>query len=194
MGKDGENHDLVLVCEGGERVEVHQNIVGARSVVLKRMTEVDMRERKTGTIEIKDFEAGVVKEFTQYLYSDKISDDFSDLTELMRIGHQYEVSSLVDLCSGRLVSEVSPDNVAALGSLAETLEATELAGRCAEVVAENFERLDTKMLDSLPSSLLRKSMAISRRKLSSEAATAAAEDTHSRANFFTNRSVVYYGD
>jgi len=179
--KDGDNHDLVLVCEGGERLEVHRIILAARSAVLKRMTEVDMRERNTGTIEIKDFEPGVVKEFTRYLYSDMISADFSDLAELMRIGHQYEVSSLVDMCSGRLVQEVSLYNVNELGTLAETLEANELSGKCAEVLANNFEHFDTKTLDSVPSSLLRKSLAITRRKMLSM-----DQNTHYMANFFTN--------
>jgi len=173
--KDGYNHNFVLVCEGGERVEVHQVILAARSAVLKRMTEVNMKERNTGTIVIKDFEPGVVKEFITYLYSDKISPDFSDLAELMRIGHQYEVSSLVDLCSSRLVQEVSLDNVADLGTLAETLEAMELSEKCSEVVAENFEHFDTKTLDSLPSSFLRKSYALSRRKMLSDAAKAAED-------------------
>merc|ERR1711864_55927 len=137
--------------------------------------------------EIKDFEPGVVKEFITYLYSDKISPDFSDLAELMRIGHQYEVSSLVDLCSSRLVQEVSLDNVAELGSLAETLDAMELSGKCAAVVAENFEHGDTKTLDSVPASLLRKSLASSRKKMSeaakeaADAATAAAELAYAAA-------------
>merc|ERR1712059_51136 len=116
---------------------------------------------------------GVVKEFITYLYSDKISPDFSDL--------------------------------------AETLEAIELSEKCSEVVAENFEHFDTKTLDSLPSSFLRKSYALSRRKMSEAAkaaedaakATAAAvesalaetlssseqavdQNTHFKANFFTN--------
>jgi len=165
-------------------MEVHRNILGARSAVLKRMTEVDMRERNTGTIEIKDFGPGVVKEFTRYLYTDQISADFSDLAELMRIGHQYEVSSLVDMCSGRLVQEVNLENVNELGALAETLKANELSEKCAEVVADNYEHFDTKTLDSVPSSLLRKSLAITLRKVS--------QNTHYMANFFTNHGKPVY--
>merc|ERR1712059_174813 len=144
----------------------------------------------TGIIEIKDFEPGVVKEFTRYLYTYKISADFSDLAELMRIGHHYEVSGLVDLCSGRLVQEVSFDNVNELGTLAETLEANELSEKCAEVLADNFEHFDTKTLDSVPSSLLRKSLAITRRKMLSMEqkmlSEAMEQNTRYMANFFTN--------
>jgi len=155
--KDGYCHDLALVCRGEERLELHRVILAARSVVFRTMVDVDMVERKTLTIKIEDFEASVVKEFIHFLYADQISDNFTNFAELMRIGHQYQVFSLVDKCAEHLVDDVSVDNVAQLGRLAEAFEAVVLSEKCAIFVAENFKNIDKDILDSIPSPLYRKS-------------------------------------
>ena len=51
--KDGFCNDLTIVCEDGRKLEVHRNILGARSEVFRRMLDVDMREKRTGIIYIK---------------------------------------------------------------------------------------------------------------------------------------------
>jgi len=192
--KDGYCHDLALVCRGEERLEVHRVILAARSVVFRTMVDVDMVERKTLTIKIEDFEASVVKEFIHFLYADQISDNFTNFAELMRIGHQYQVFSLVDKCAEHLVDDVSVDNVAQLGRLAEAFEAVMLSDECAIFVAENFENIDEDILDSIPSSLYRKSFETYRSKMqkpsvsegsSQTSPTAVDQNNHFMANFFT---------
>merc|ERR1712059_166062 len=142
----------------------------------------DMMERKTLTIKIEDFEASVVKQFIHFLYADQISDSFTNFAELMRIGHQYQVFSLVDKCAEHLVKEVSVGNVAQLGRLAEGLEAVVLSEECAIFVAENFENIDKDILDSIPSPLYRKSFETYRSNMQK---TTVDQNDHHMVNFFT---------
>jgi len=182
------------VCQGEERLEVHRNILAARSVVFRTMVDVDMVERKTNTIEIKEFEVEVVKEFVNFLYSDKIAGNFFNFAEMMKIGHQYQVSSLVEECAKHLVQEVSTDNIAQLGKLAEAFEAVELSDKCAEFVAEQFEIIDEDILDSIPSSLYRKSFATYRGSKQKPSVTEGSSQTsitevdlnEHQMNFFTS--------
>jgi len=166
---------------------VHRFILAARSVVFKGMMEVDMKEKTTGVVEIKDVVPEVVTEFINYLYSDKISDDFTNLTELLMIGHRYQVWSLVEKCSEKLSKEVSVDNVARLGALAENYNASELSVKCAEFMSDNYEKMKSKEEDFVPLSLLSKAVAARIKKSVEE--TPLAEETKILylANFVENQ-------
>jgi hypothetical protein len=154
--RSGYNPDLTLVCAGGGKVEVHRLILVARSSVFRAMMEVDMKERDTGTVDIKDFELNVVSEFVKFLYSDKISDSFPDLPALLAIGHKYQVFGLVNECSKQLAFKISLDNIVELGTLGETYQAKELLSSCVQFLDENLERnLEDAKIDSLAPSLLR---------------------------------------
>jgi len=151
--KAGYNCDMIVVCEGGTELKVHKFILAARSRVFRTMLDVDMVERESGTAEIKDFASEVVTEFINFLYSGQISGDFTNFTELLQIGHQYEVHSLVKTCSDLLVFDISAKNVAEIGALAEKYDLTDLTEACTQFLAENIEDLEPEHLATLPSSL-----------------------------------------
>jgi len=118
-----------------------------------------MTENKTREVEMKEFDTEVVINFVNFLYSDKIPDNFSNQAELLAIGHMYQVDKLVEECSEKLVQEISVDNFSILGKLAEKYEIDNLLTKCVKFVCENFAQLETDKIDSLPSSLLRQSLA-----------------------------------
>jgi len=155
--KEGNNYpDLTLVCEGGKQFQVHRFVLASRSVVFKTMFEVDMRERATGTVDMKNCDETVVSAFINYLYSDKIPKNFTNLIDLLQLAHRYQVSSLVDQCSKRLIKEVTAGNLIKIGTLAENLKLEKLSEKCADFLVDNFEDLDPVEHDLIPSSLLRK--------------------------------------
>lgn len=157
--KEGNNYpDLTLVCEGGKQFQVHRFVLASRSVVFKTMFEVDMRERATGTVDMKNCDETVVSALINYLYSDKIPKNFTNLIDLLQLAHRYQVSSLVDQCSKRLIKEVTAGNLIKIGTLAENLKLEKLSEKCAQFLVDNFKDLDPVELDLIPSSLFRKSL------------------------------------
>jgi len=168
---------------------VHRFILAARSVVFRGMMEVDMKEKMTGVVEIKDADPEVVTEFTNFMYSDQISDEFTDLSELLMNGHKYQVSSLVEECSKRLVKEVSFDNVVQLGTLAENYNVSVLSQECSEFISRNLVSLDRKELNLAPPALLTKSLVALNNMFSEEESPVHAETkTLYMANFARNPS------
>jgi len=130
-----------------------------------------------------------VIEFVNYIYSDKISEDFSDLEELLKIGHKYEVFGLVEECSKRLSRKLTVDNVVQLGCLAESYQVSNLSDSCAEFLTENLEEVDPEKLDTAPAPLLRKALtaAIKGKPPAFEISPLPVTiKTQYPANFFTN--------
>jgi len=138
---DNESGDLTLVCCDGE-VKVHRNIMAARSPIFNVMLEMDMVEKASGRVEVKDFGKSSVKAMTKYIYTAQIDATLEDdIVELMKIGHKYLIKSLVDECGKKLSKEISKDNVLKLGVLADTFSVDNLLKSCAKFVLGNMEVL-----------------------------------------------------
>jgi hypothetical protein len=70
---------MVLVCSDGE-VKVHRSILSARSHAFYAMLESDMKEKRSGRVEMKDFEKSVVEAMAKFIYTAKIDGKFEDST------------------------------------------------------------------------------------------------------------------
>ena len=132
---------LVLVCSDGGEVKVHRSILSARSPTFYAMMESDMKEKRSGRIELKDFEKNIVESMVQFIYTAKIDEKFEDFVDLMKIGHKYMIKSLVEECSKKIARGISKENVLELGVMADTYSVEDLAKSCAEFVVANMEVL-----------------------------------------------------
>jgi len=135
-----ESGDMILVCGDGE-VKAHRNIMSARSPAFKAMLESEMKEKKSGRVEVKDFGKSVVKAMVQFIYTAEIDEEIEDIVELMKIGNKYLIKSLVNECGLRLAKDISKDNVLDLEIVADSFSAENLLKSCANFAVNNLEVL-----------------------------------------------------
>eukprot|EP00092_Neocalanus_flemingeri_P021621 GFUD01023451.1.p1 GENE.GFUD01023451.1~~GFUD01023451.1.p1 ORF type:complete len:332 (+),score=71.59 GFUD01023451.1:100-1095(+) len=138
--EDSTSSDLVIQNQG-EQITVHRAILSARSPVFRAMLGNDMKEKKTGIIEIKDFEMDVIKAMVHYIYTARIDENFDDLKTLAKIGEKYEIQSLVDICCKLLISTISSSTVVDLGVFAETNSFQAVLEKCSEFIASDLGSL-----------------------------------------------------
>jgi len=153
--QDSSKSDVKLVCPGEGEVFVHDLILSARSPVFDSMLRSDMIEKKTGTIIINDFGIGIVKEMVHFIYTAKIENEsLENLKNLLVIADKYQISSLIDVCSKKLVENISKENVLKLAAFGETLSADLLVEACANNLADDLSILDNNLEEELKASPL----------------------------------------
>ncbi|CAK0879117.1 unnamed protein product [Prorocentrum cordatum] len=143
--ESGQATDVEIRCapgEGEQVVRAHRLVLAARSSVFNRMLlGVPMRERQSDfPVDLSDFDIAVVKRFVHFLYADEVDQDTlvnpDALWHLIKLGHKYDVDSLVQLCCAHIVlaeeTVIEPTLL-----LAEQLGLTELkeSGRSSSFVA-----------------------------------------------------------
>jgi len=101
--KDGAD---VTLRAGDAQLSAHSFILSLRSPVFKGMLSGEMREAKTGIVDLRTDEL-TAKKFLDFIYLDKM--DFAESAEsadlcchLLKVAHQYEVHGLVEHCSTTL--------------------------------------------------------------------------------------------
>eukprot|EP00092_Neocalanus_flemingeri_P017598 GFUD01019040.1.p1 GENE.GFUD01019040.1~~GFUD01019040.1.p1 ORF type:complete len:332 (+),score=70.01 GFUD01019040.1:110-1105(+) len=149
--EDSTSSDLMIQNQG-EQINVHRAILSARSPVFRAMLRNDMKEKKTGIIEIKDFEMDVIKAMVHYIYTARIDENFDDLKTLAKIGEKYEIQSLVDICCKLLISSISSSNVVDLGVFAETYSFQAVLEKCSEFIADDLDSLGEHWEEKVKSS------------------------------------------
>ena len=103
--------DIQVKC-GKKTFDCHRNILAARSRVLKTMLSSDGSEQRKMEIEIVDFDAEVIFQMLQFIYTGKLDDPFKgndaedmDMeTELLRAADKYELDSMKALWKEKLAS------------------------------------------------------------------------------------------
>jgi BTB/POZ domain len=84
-----------IVSVGAKQFNVHKCILSIQSPVLAAMFESDMKEARSGSMEIVDFSEGAVEEFLRYLYSGKKPID-KNAMKLFALAAKYDVEALRD--------------------------------------------------------------------------------------------------
>ena len=141
--EDNDSTDVSLVCYDGE-VRAHSIILGARSPVFAKMMKYDITEKKTGKVNIEEFRVITVQAMVTFIYTAKIQDKIVDfeLEQLLEIGDKYNIPSLVEACSHKIIVEMIDYELLDLGSLAERCNAPVLMEECANRVDENLKLLE----------------------------------------------------
>ncbi|XP_015921405.2 kelch repeat and BTB domain-containing protein 12 [Parasteatoda tepidariorum] len=99
----------------------HKLVLCTMSEVFRTMMEVDMLEKNTRTIIIRDTSPHAIKQFMKYLYMGVVEfTDWNDATTLLKVAHKYSVQTLIGLCENYLTSNIKFSNVCILYELART--------------------------------------------------------------------------
>merc|ERR1719369_1337763 len=128
-------------CNDSKQVQVHRLILSARSPVFKAMMECDMKENRNGEVELHCSEE-IASALVHYIYTGELKEEVTGeiITELLKLGHEYQINDLVEDCSDKL--EITEANVLQLGAFAEMFDAQTLLKKCAKFISENKRVLD----------------------------------------------------
>jgi len=97
LSKKEEYADFSILCDK-ETFSCHEAILRARSPVIDRMFQQNMRESTTRELVIEDVGKDVVDAFLEYLYSGEVTKSVKNESELIYIADKYQVPGLLELC------------------------------------------------------------------------------------------------
>ena len=108
------------------------------------MFQYNMKENKSGTVEIEDIQQEVVSELLQYIYSGTISLNFEKYgKELLAAAEKYQVDQLKGGCENELISKLDAENCIEMLLLGDRYKAMNLKKSAFEFFKKNEEKFDT---------------------------------------------------
>lgn len=108
---DGKNHDLILKI-GDIELRTHRDILRARSRVFQSMLDHDMKEKKSGVIDIPDCDPQAMELFLSYVYCGRVETlDQSNMLGLYYVADKYEMHGLKVDCCEFIKTSLSTTNI-----------------------------------------------------------------------------------
>mmetsp|Transcript_75130 Transcript_75130/g.242921 ORF Transcript_75130/g.242921 Transcript_75130/m.242921 type:complete len:546 (-) Transcript_75130:315-1952(-) len=102
--------DVSFVVNGQE-VKAHRCILSARSVYFRTMFASQFREGRQGAkVEVCDTSATAFRSLLRFLYTDELLVDDSDVVQLMRLAHRYEILPVYEHCRLYALRNLSAKN------------------------------------------------------------------------------------
>lgn len=120
--KDGVLTDTVIMCDDIE-FKVHRAILASQSPVFRAMFEADMKEKRSGIIEVSDVAPAVMSDLLTYLYTGSAPNLESLVNELLDVAGKYQLPRLFKMCESELGKNIKETSVF------ETLVLADLHGR-----------------------------------------------------------------
>ena len=106
---DKEFMDLKINCNG-KTLECHRSVLSCQSDVFRTMfLNMDMKEAKSGEMEINDISSETMETFLHYLYHEEVEEKVVD-TNLLFAADKYNIAGLVEVCNEYLKSNLSVEN------------------------------------------------------------------------------------
>merc|ERR1719154_150367 len=109
--------DFSILCEE-DKFPCHEAILRARSPVMDRMFQQNMKESTSRELTIQDVGKDIVEAFLEYLYSGEVTKNVKNESELIYIADKYQVPGLLELCFLKL-PEVQEDMVVDILTLSD---------------------------------------------------------------------------
>ena len=132
--------DVTITC-GGKEFRAHKVILASQSPVFKKMFEIDMKERRSGVIEVPDITPAVISDLLAYLYTGTAPHVDTLARELLNAANKYELPRFLSICETTLVSKITADSVLEMLILAELHQAKTLRKACLGFIKCNFTRI-----------------------------------------------------
>ena len=138
-----ELSDIQIKC-GDQTFDAHQLVLSARSPVFKTMLQTEMKEKKTGLIEIKDFDPNIIQEVLNYIYTGDLYSSDEELSseiveDIMEAADKYQLDILVEMCGDILLSTLEPENALDLLTVSDMYGAKGLKKYALDLVVRNMK-------------------------------------------------------
>merc|ERR1719348_643367 len=137
-----EYSDVIISC-GDKVYDCHKNILTSRSPVFKIMLEVEMKEKMTGEIEIKNMDPEVLEDLLKYIYSGVAPNIDAHAQELFAAADQYQLYRLKELCEVKLCAVLDDTNCIDILFLSDLHRAQTLKAAALKFVSKNMHKIDT---------------------------------------------------
>jgi speckle-type POZ protein len=114
-----------------------------RSDVFKAMFVSEYAiENTMNTVEVNDFEPGTLRDFLDFLYSDKLEDPASFSVDLLLLADKYNVEGLRKSCEKALIKSIDNSNALRFLSTVSRIQAPLLVERTANYIFKNLDNLE----------------------------------------------------
>jgi len=133
--------DITIKCEG-KSYRCHKNILASRSPVFKAMFKSDMKEMRTGSVEIKNMRPEVLERLLGYIYTGYASYVKTLAKELLASADQYQILKLKELCELELCLHINVKNCFELLVLGDMYQASTLRIKALGFVSQNMDKID----------------------------------------------------
>jgi len=134
--------DVSVKC-GEKMFNCHQNIVASRSQVFKMMFESNMKEKLTGSVEVKNMDHRVFEDMLKYIYSGQAPNIDDHTEELFAAADQYQLEKLKEMCELKLCLKLEVPNCIDLLVLGHLYHASTLKTAALKFVSKNITQIDT---------------------------------------------------
>lgn len=132
-----EPNDIVtLKTSDGTVLRAHKKIIGAKSIVLQKMFDTDMTEKKTKAVNIIDFSGRVMQELLKFICIGKACASEEIMFELYEAAKAYQVDSLTVFCASAIESSIETSNVFKIAEHAALHEETKLFDSCCNFIGK----------------------------------------------------------
>ena len=106
--------DVQIKC-GDQTFDAHKFILSARSPVLSRMLQAEMREKRSGIVDLEDASPEMVSELLKFIYTGSccVNDKEPEpqiVCDLLQAADKYELENLKEMCQYALASTLTPKN------------------------------------------------------------------------------------
>lgn len=130
--------DITLIC-GNTKFYAHKLILSIFSETFKKMFSSGLEESKKTEIQLQcQTDPKIFSLLLQFIYFKNCKLDKETTIPLLTAANFYGVSSLVDLCSNSLESQIDEDNVCYLLIISQMNNSIELKTKCLEFIMRNF--------------------------------------------------------
>ncbi|KAL3682594.1 hypothetical protein R1sor_000616 [Riccia sorocarpa] len=131
--------DIKFVGSNGEEVYAHKFILVERSMVFRRMFDVDMG-KESGIVECPDVGAPVLRSMVNFCYTADIEfTDEAPAEEMLKIAHTYQIDYLKVVCEDELVEDIDKESFCRLLLLARKYDAKLLSEELEDYFRESFD-------------------------------------------------------
>ena len=86
---------------------MHKSILCAFSEVFEKMFQVDMVEKLTGVVELKDIEYKDLKNLVELMYGRDLDFPLEDIISLMLLAERFDILNLKTKCKKFILEQVS---------------------------------------------------------------------------------------
>uniref|UniRef100_A0A0N5B3M8 MATH domain-containing protein n=1 Tax=Strongyloides papillosus TaxID=174720 RepID=A0A0N5B3M8_STREA len=130
-----------IIKVGNTEIKVHKAVLASQSPVFYDILNSTSEESQKNIIEIKDFNAEVVKKMLKYIYKDEVSDIRDMEDEMFEIASKYELHRLKVISEQFMCNSLSIENVCERFALSDKYPTERLKEHCEELILKNLEFL-----------------------------------------------------
>ncbi|BFI13310.1 hypothetical protein MPTK1_4g16245 [Marchantia polymorpha subsp. ruderalis] len=133
-----------------EPVFAHRFIMAGKSSVFRKMFDIDMKEKESGTVQVDDAVAPVLRSVVNYCYTaDILFTEEAPAEEVLKLAHKYDINELKAVCESELSRGINNENLCNRLRLAHIYDAKKLDAVAARFFKENFDDVYTRVVERL---------------------------------------------